>query len=103
MMRIALILCLFLIQGCVAAPPWQTWMFEGPPAGKEYHPLYVQGWKDGCETGTSANTNHWYKFHYKFKQDSTLAQDQVYYKGWKDAFNYCGRYIYQWKKGSNLI
>ena len=78
--------------------PSQRWMFEGPPPrtdGKEYNKLYVEGWIHGCETGTSANSNAWYKFFYKFRQDPYKAQNPKYYKGWKDAFSYCGRYIYQ--------
>lgn len=75
------------------------WMEKGPPErkdGKEYNTLYVDGWKHGCETGISANTNQWYKMYYEFRQDPYKAQNEIYYKGWKDAFNYCGRYIYQW-------
>lgn len=73
-------------------------MFEGPPPGKEYTPLYVEGWKDGCHTGVSATANYWYKMYYGFKQDPIKAQDRVYYKGWKDAFTYCNRWIYQWNR-----
>lgn len=79
-------------------PPWQHWMFDGPPPGKEYTPLYVEGWRDGCHTGVSATTNHWYKQIYHFRQDPIKAQNRVYYKGWKDAFDYCQRYIYQYER-----
>jgi hypothetical protein len=91
------ILCLVLLSGCRTGSPWQQWMFEGPPPGKDYHPLYVDGWVHGCESGTSAAANHWYKFSYKFKQDPLKAQNRVYYKGWKDAFDYCQRHVYTWK------
>ncbi len=79
--------------------PTMRWMYDGPPSrddGKQYPPMYVDGWKDGCETGASANTNDFYKYYNHFKQDWKKAQDDVYYKGWKDAFSYCGRYIYQY-------
>jgi len=92
-----LTIIVMIVSSCGAAPPWQRWMFEGPPPGQEYTPLYVEGWKDGCHTGASASVNHWYKFQYKFKQDSIKAQNKVYYKGWKDAFDYCQRYLHQWK------
>ena len=78
--------------------PWQTWMFDGPPAGRKYTPLYVKGWKDGCWTGAHATANLWYKFKYSFKQDWRLAQNRVYYKGWKDAFQYCQLYVYQYNQ-----
>lgn len=85
--------------------PAMRWMYDGPPPrkdGKAYDPLYVQGWVDGCETGASANTNAFYKYMLHFKQDSTLAQNEIYYKGWKDAFWYCGRYVYQYNRNIGL-
>lgn len=91
---ITLTLSVLVLNACVAGPPWKRWMFEGPPPGKEYTPLYVKGWKDGCHTGTSATSNNFYKFQYKFKQDALLAQNRVYYKGWKDAYDYCQRYMF---------
>lgn len=100
MMRTLLIAGLVLtLAACKATPPWASWMEEGPPPGREYTPLYVEGWKDGCHTGISAGANQWYKMHYKFKQDPILAQDPIYYKGWKDAFDYCARYQYQRSRG----
>ncbi len=81
--------------------PSMKWMYDGPPPrtdGKAYDPLYVEGWIDGCETGVSANTNAFYKYFNTFKQDAMKAQNEIYYKGWKDAFNYCGRYIYQYNR-----
>lgn len=103
-------LCLLLV-GCdyfdptIDGPPTMRWMFDGPKPeeGKTYPKLYVLGWQDGCHTGTSANTNQYYKYYYHFKQDAHLAQDPVYYKGWKDAFNYCGRYIYQYHRKVGFI
>lgn len=100
MRRIITFIMIMLLSGCGAGPPWKTWMFEGPPPGQDYTPLYVDGWKDGCETGVSATTNHFYKFQYDFKQDPIRAQNRVYYKGWKDAFDYCQRYIYQYERRS---
>jgi hypothetical protein len=99
-------LLIILLSSCdyfdptVAGPPSMRWMFDGPKKeeGKTYPPMYVDGWKDGCHTGVSANTNAYYKYYYTFKQDAYKAQDPVYYKGWKDAFNYCGRYIYQYNR-----
>ena len=97
---IVAILIVGIMSACTAGPPWAEWMFEGPPKkeGVTYPPLYVKGWQDGCHTGTSGSANHWYKFNYKFTQDWQLAQNRVYYKGWKDAFDYCQRYIYQYTR-----
>lgn len=117
MRKLIYIFLIFLLSGCVMqtskstfdfkkpGAPTMKWMYDGPPPrkdGKAYEPLYVEGWVDGCETGVSANTNAFYKFFNKFKQDSMKAQNEVYYKGWKDAFNYCGRYIYQYNRRIGL-
>ena len=90
-----LIALLVLAYACSPTPPWSKWMEKGPPPGKEYTPLYVDGWKDGCHTGISAGANQWYKMYYKFRQDPLLAQNAIYYKGWKDAFDYCSRWAFQ--------
>ncbi len=98
LLLVSFVLIGFLLQGCTPVPPWQKWMLEGPPPGQEYTPKYVDGWKHGCETGISASANQWYKMFYKFRQDPYAAQDRVYYKGWKDAFDYCQRYVNQYKR-----
>ena len=81
--------------GCTkSGPPWAHWMEDGPPKkeGVTYPPMYVKGWQDGCHTGISANTNLYYRFFYDFKQDASLVMNDIYYRGWKDAFDYCQRY-----------
>ena len=103
-MRKSLLITLFatllILSACRAGPPWMSWMFEGPKDmhEKDYPPLYLEGWKDGCESGTSATVQDWYRQFYRFKQDAYKSQDKVYYKGWKDAFEFCQRYLYQYKK-----
>ena len=87
----------FLLSGCYSGSPWMQSMMEAPPQRKgmpkeEYPPLYVQGWQDGCETGISSNTNSVQKFFYKYKQNANLVMNDIYYRGWKDSFDYCQRY-----------
>lgn len=101
-MRITLLLMAiltFMLGGCdwkpQAGPPWaQKLLTEGP----EGPPNFKLGWQDGCETGIATTGNHFQKFFYTFKQDSTLAQDPQYYTGWKNGWNYCQRYIFQYMK-----
>lgn len=95
---VLILVAITVLSGCRAGPPWMQWMYEGPPPGKEYTPLYVEGWQHGCETGVSTTTNFWYKQFYHFKQDWAKAQDPVYYKGWKDALRYCSRYMFQYTR-----
>ena len=76
----------------VGAPWMQKLLFEGP----EGPPLFREGWVDGCETGLSATANNFQRHFYRFKQKEHLAQNQEYYTGWKAAYNYCSRYVFQY-------
>jgi hypothetical protein len=112
MKNILCIILIFSLTGCFKiskstwdfskpGSPQMRWIYDGPPAqksGKPYPPLYTEGWVDGCETGAAGNTNAFYKYTLHFRQDAIKAQDDIYYKGWKDAFFYCGRYIYQYNR-----
>ena len=51
------------------------------------------GWQHGCESGLSVYGSDYYKSIYKFKQDVTRVNDNFYYKGWNDSFNFCRSYI----------
>lgn len=110
MNKILYILLLLFLPSCeffdMTKPgsPTMYWMYEGPrpEKDKKYNSNYVEGWQDGCHTGVSANTNAWYKQFYKFKQNPYKTSDQNYYKGWKDAFSFCGRYIYQYNRKVGL-
>lgn len=94
---LVLFLC-FILTSCQAGPYWAKDRFEGPPnrAEVQYPPLYLTGWKQGCESGTSALAPPYYANFYSFVQDYKLAQNPQYYKGWKDAFTYCHRYMNQY-------
>ena len=60
---------------------------DGPPA-------FRKGWRDGCETGTSASANVFYKQAYYFKRDYSIVQkDPDYNTGWGSGFWYCSRYF----------
>ncbi len=94
--KITFLLCFFMLQGCYSLedyshniPVWRAWMFKSPPPGREYPELYKLGWVDGCESGAASSANHFYKMRYSFKQDWQLNSNNVYRKGWDDAWNYC--------------
>lgn len=102
-----IVLLALLMAGCnynfkSPMPPWQKWAERGPPGWedgtKEYNQLYVEGWVDGCHTGIAMSTTPFYRQFYKFEQDAYKAQDVIYYKGWKDAIDYCNRVVYQHKR-----
>lgn len=113
MKNIFAIVVLIMVSSCSALDPtragpyYMMWMYEGPnkdtEKNKDVDPLYLKGWQQGCHTGVGANTNAWYQRFYQFQQDSSLALNPTYYKGWKDAFNYCGRYIYQHNRVTGLF
>lgn len=97
-MKYTLLISLFLLTACHSGPPWKMSMMDGPPgydASQERNPLpelYLVGWREGCETGISSNTNSVNKFFYKYRQNASLVMNDTYYRGWKDAFDYCQRY-----------
>ena len=62
-----------------------------PPPGP---PIYQKAWSEGCESGANAYSNPFYKqigaFQYKY--DTSLRNNEMYSKAWKDAFVYCSIY-----------
>lgn len=89
------ILILLMITACQNVPLWKYSMFERPAGNRPYPPLYLQGWRDGCESGANASSNYFYKFKYKFKQDWQLLDDRTYMSGWEAAYEQCRKYILQ--------
>ena len=83
-----------LMSACRSGAPWMQDMLKGPPnqQGVVLPPLYLQGWQDGCETGVAANTTSLNKFFYNYRQNADLVMNDIYYRGWKDSFDYCQRY-----------
>lgn len=79
--------------------PWMQDLLTQGPAGTNKFRL---GWRDGCETGISATANRLQRGFYRFRQNYQLAQDSEYYTGWKVAFSYCQRYVFQYLR-RNLI
>lgn len=94
MRTIFTILVLLLLEACSVGgatvratdPPFKP--VPPPNAPQEYQ----QGWIDGCETGFGAHGNDVYRWEYPFKQNPSLVMNQMYYKAWKDAENYCRTY-----------
>ncbi len=80
-------------------PPWMQKMLTQGPEGPTN---FREGWRDGCETGISGSSNRLQRSFYKFKQNYELSQDPVYYSGWKTAYNYCQRYVFQYLR-RNMI
>ena len=82
----------------VGAPWMQEMLHQGPEGPTEFR----LGWRDGCETGISATANRFQRSFYSFKQDYELSKNPKYYTGWKAAFDYCQRYVFQYLRRSVL-
>jgi hypothetical protein len=87
--------CVLSLTACQNVPAWKYGMFERPEGNKNYPPVYISGWKDGCESGAEASANHLYRFKYKFRQDWKMLNDQIYVSGWENAYNHCRKYVLQ--------
>jgi hypothetical protein len=94
---ITVAMMLVSLSACTSKPrvgaPWmQDLLNQGPPGPT----LFQEGWRDGCETGISVTSNAFQRHFYSFKQNSELAQNEIYYSGWKNAYNFCQRYVFQY-------
>ncbi len=100
-------LCLLLLLSLTACPggapdiikPNQRVFGHMPEGGSAE---YEKGWKQGCESGLSGMTNSFYQSFYVFKQDNSMLTNEVYYKAWKDSYDYCKGYVYGIVKEGNM-
>lgn len=79
----------------------------GGPA-KDAPPDYLEGWNDGCETGSGTMVPAFYKSFYKYKINPNKVSDLMYYKAWKDAYTYCRHFTFKfiwdaWDRNDNLV
>ena len=72
--------CFLSLTACQNVPVWKYSMFERPEGNRNYPPVYISGWQDGCESGAEASANHLYRFKYKFRQDWKMLNCQPAYK-----------------------
>ena len=70
---------------------------------KDATPEFRQGWEDGCESGSAAGSNFFYKGLYKInKVDGyKVTQSEDYKTAWNFSWWYCYRYMYV-KHKSNI-
>lgn len=103
--RISLIIILICcLNGCAdfrpkVGAPWMQDLINKGPDGPSNFKL---GWRHGCETGLSATANKLQQHFYKFRQDYRLVEDPSYYSGWKTAYDYCQRYVFQYLRRNIL-
>lgn len=100
---VGLLALMVLVSGCEgtkkALRP-MPWLLEQYP--KDAPKDYVDGWQAGCESGLASMTNDYFRTFYKFKSDPSRTTVSLYYKPWKDAYNYCRHYAYGPLRESNL-
>ncbi len=88
------IICLVVLSACVAGGGTREYsMFDGPPDGQVHSGLYLQGWRDGCETGVASSADNVYRYSRLFRQNWQLAQNDIYHKGWRDAYDFCRKRV----------
>lgn len=85
-----------VLAGCYSAPDWVKPKPWGIMRGVDGPPIFMQAWKDGCETGLSEFGNSAYKTFYRFKQDLALVGNPEYHTTWKQAEQFCKHYVYKW-------
>jgi hypothetical protein len=100
--KLLLLLVICCITGCAGKIFNSKSMFApkpfrmgGPARDGSTDPDYLSGWDDGCETGMSTMVQGYYKSFYAFKQDPYMVSNPVYYKAWKDSYDYCRHYAFR--------
>lgn len=94
MYKLLACLVLVLLMGCTEMKHYSfgglkpAWLMMEMPE-EMGPPLYRQGYADGCESGYKGYSTSFKKTWYEWKQDPELAKNPVYYRIWKDAYNYC--------------
>lgn len=88
-------LVLVSVSACQNVPMWKYSMFDRPAGNYNYPPLYIDGWRDGCESGAQASSNTFYRTQYQFKQNWQLITDTTYRNGWESAYNQCRKFVLQ--------
>lgn len=73
---VLLTVCVFLICGCATK---QSQVPHGPPT-------YQEGFMAGCDSGYSAASHPYYKWH---KDVERFNSDKLYMQGWNDGFATC--------------
>lgn len=63
--------------------------FGGDQVSEDHDPDFVQGWDDGCETGSAVYGNHFTKAFKGFKRDTTKVGNPAYESAWYDAYHFC--------------
>ncbi|MCD6034799.1 MAG: hypothetical protein K0R63_540 [Rickettsiales bacterium] len=86
------IIVLVLLQLALACAPVPVAMTKIPPGPPEF----VDGYKDGCETGLAAFGNSYYKSFYSFKKKFNSTNDVLYQNGWEKGYQYCRQYAMKW-------
>ena len=105
--KLLIIIALLMLTACGSTGKAITDVFRPMPWLLEHYPEnapepYKQGWQHGCESGMAAMTNDYYRTFYRFKNDPEQVRNPVYYKPWKDAYNYCRHYVYAPLRESQL-
>lgn len=102
MKNIITLFILFILTSCGAilskAPIYDLPYSTDPKAP----PIWKLGWQHGCYSGFSAYGNDFFKSQYKFTQDMRYINDETYFKGWTDAFNFCRAYVNRTLSGDSL-
>ena len=98
--RFLIALLLVLSLASCSSSPLNIWGLPNPPT--EGSPEYLQGWREGCETGTTSYGNSYLRSRYKVNVTPELMSNQDYRKAWSIGNRYCTYYTADYLKGGYI-
>lgn len=70
-------------------------------ANPGYSEEYKKGFKEGCDSGTAAHGNYYYKTFYQYTHTPELMDNRDYARAWPDAFHICRSYMNRYLSDGN--
>ena len=88
-MKKLFIVSLFILASCSYEHKPVFMRFGGDELSADHDPDFVQGWRDGCQTGEAVYGNHVTKAVRGFVRDANMVGNPAYESAWYDAYHFC--------------
>lgn len=87
--KVVALVLLVVMSGCTSKA---LDIYGMPHAPKYGPPEYIQGWKEGCQTGMTSYGSYYLRYRYRANVNGSMMANPMYSKGWELGANYCQYY-----------